>query len=254
MNETDNLFSPRQIAQIKLANSKIRASLQLDEYDYGLDERNLRKAIENLSLRSESSTDSQQHKALRSEPRSQLVVALSDLLSPVGVAGLLIAFALGSLGTLALKSSNTAGSESLALRSAAEVALRSAAEVHSETLERTRAAIGHQARLSQPAEALDPAGNPKHSGSIDRDLRALITSSQFLSFEIASEDPISLRSNIIESGTRGGLTVLAINEGGSPSIIVMGLDAKSTSQVGFRALAGIPLEVSGGVRIRVVQR
>lgn len=246
MNETDNLFSPRQIAQIKLANSKIRASLQLDEYDYGLDERNLRKAIENLSLRSESSTDSQQHKALRSEPRSQLVVALSDLLSPVGVAGLLIAFALGSLGTLALKSSNTAGSESLALRSAAEV--------HSETLERTRAAIGHQARLSQPAEALDPAGNPKHSGSIDRDLRALITSSQFLSFEIASEDPISLRSNIIESGTRGGLTVLAINEGGSPSIIVMGLDAKSTSQVGFRALAGIPLEVSGGVRIRVVQR
>lgn len=52
MNETDDLFSPRQIAQIKLANSKIRDSLQLDEHDYGLDERNLREAIEKISRKS----------------------------------------------------------------------------------------------------------------------------------------------------------------------------------------------------------
>lgn len=233
MNETDDLFSPRQIAQIKLANSKIRDRLRLDNYDHSLDEENLRKAIKNLSSRSESSTDSRQHKESRSKPRSQLVVALSDFLSPIGVAGLLIAFALGSLGTLALKSPDTAGSESLALRSAAEIS---------------------------NANALDP---PAHSaivrnliqaGTMDEGLRALIASPQIPRFEVASKDPITLRSDIIESAVGGGLTVLAISEGGTPVIVVIGLEAKSPSHVAFRALAGIPLEVSGNVKVKVVDR
>jgi len=137
MNETDDLFSPRQIAQIKLANSKLRDSLQLDEHDYDLDERNLRKAIENLSLRSGASTDSRQHKDQRSEPRSQLVIALSDLLSPVGVAGLFIAFALGSAGTLFLElPAKIQGGDEITVRGAKSVAAdsegRTAAERHSE--------------------------------------------------------------------------------------------------------------------------
>jgi hypothetical protein len=139
MNETDDLFSPRQIAQIKLANSKIRASLQLDEHDYDLDERNLRKALENLSLKSGASTDSRQQRALPSQPRSQLVVALSDLLSPVGVAGLLIAFALGSAGTLFLElPAKTQNGDEIRVRSAKSVAADSegkmAAERQSETV------------------------------------------------------------------------------------------------------------------------
>lgn len=91
-------------------------------------------------------------------------------------------------------------------------------------------------------------------GTMDGGLRALIASPQIPRFEVASKDPITLRSDIIESAVGGGLTVLTISEGGTPVIVVIGLEAKSPSHVAFRALAGIPLEVSGNVKVKVVDR
>jgi hypothetical protein len=90
--------------------------------------------------------------------------------------------------------------------------------------------------------------------SVQDALRTLEKSLDLPSFEVASEDPITLRSNIIESALKGGLQVLIVSEGDSPTLIVFGLEQSSSSQVPFRALVGAPLQISGNVRVKVVDK
>ena len=109
-------------------------------------------------------------------------------------------------------------------------------------------------RSLSPEESKESSKGVLQIRSAQDALLTLEKSLELPSFEVASEDPITLRSNIIESALKGGLQVLIVSEGDSPTLIVFGLEQSSTSQVPFRALVGAPLQISGNVRVKVVDK